>query len=310
MTITSARAAEPTSIAHQLASVPDSLAHQYGARDDRGHSLDCLNPYQDDQHRILGVYHYLRDGVFHLALGESSDAVHWKFLAKLDTHASQGQLLQTPDGEYLLAYEKDAPNSCWIRIARYESFASLCQSEASRSIDIDRTLAPTAEGTPMIEHISEQDGEEVLDVRLHYYRNAEVDRLARGRLVAFEQWSAKPDASLNRKFTKLGARGNFGSRDLFSWAGEAYCLQEIQLAPQDWSSWRVYLCNPTGEPIEELKIQTHQGSRSFANPHAEPVTLSDGTRAVLVTAFMPSEGSAAGESGELLYLVRQPADRP
>ena len=302
-----ALAAEPTDVAQQIADVRQSLAHRYGAHDDKGHSLDCLNPFQDNSGAILGVYHYLKDDVFHLALAESDNGIDWRFVCELDQHASQGQLYQTPAGEYLLAYEKDAPNSCWIRITRFANLEALRKAESTKSADIKRLLAPTAEGTPMIDQIIHQRGLEIIKLRFHYYRQAHVDRLAHGQLIDMQRWTARPDDHLNQQFTQLGGQGNVGSRDLFTWSNTTYCLQEVQLAHHDWSSWRVYLCQRDGKPLTELKIQTHGGSQSFANPHAEALKLADGTRALLVTAFMPSQGSAPGESGELLYLMPLPA---
>ncbi|MCO6046049.1 hypothetical protein NG895_19285 [Aeoliella sp. ICT_H6.2] len=304
--VTASGAAEPDRLAKALEDVEHSLAHRYQARDDRGKPLDCLNPCQASEGNLLGVYHFLDGGVFKLALAESDNGLQWRRIRQLDTHASQGHLHAMSDGRFLLAYEKDAPNSCWIRLEEFKDLESLRSGEPNRSIDLTRSLAPTAEGTPMIDRVDQAGSRQVIDLRLHYYRDAQVDRLARGQLVDFQQWTAKPDPALNRDFTNRGARGNFGSRDLFRWSGGELLLQEIQLRPQDWAAWRVYLCERDGEPIRQLDIRTHGHSKSFANPHAERVTLAGGQQAILVTLFLPSQGAAPGEAGELIYLVRDP----
>lgn len=299
-------AADTERLIGALTDVEHSLAHRYQAKDDKGRSLDCLNPCQGQSGNLLGVYHYMDEGVFRLALGESDDGLHWRRVRLLDSRASQGQLYPLADGQFLLASEKDAPNSCWIRLTEYADLTALRSGEPSRSIDLERSLAPTAEGTPMVDRIGREEGRDVIDLRMHYYRQAQVDRLARGQLVDFEQWTATPDDALNQQFSKLDAHGNFGSRDLLQWSGGEHSLQEIQLRPRDWAAWRVWLCERDGQPIRRLDFRTHGGSRSFANPHAERVKFDGQEPAILVTLFLPSEGAAPGEAGELLYLVRDP----
>jgi hypothetical protein len=48
-------------------------------------------------------------------------------------------------------------------------------------------------------------------------------------------------------------------------------------------------------------IHTNGGSTAFANPSLTENTTPAGARALLVTLFLPSEGAAAGGSGELIY---------
>lgn len=301
----SSSAADHQQLIDALQDVEHSLAYRYQARDDHGRGLDCLNPSQVAGGNLLGVYHYLQDGVFHLALAQSDDGLRWRRVRELDSHASQGHLYPRGDGRLLLAYEKDAPNSCWIRVVEYKDLVALRSGEPSRSIDLQRSLAPTAEGTPMLDRVRQEAGHEVIDLRLHYFQEARVDRLARGQLVDFQQWSARSDDALNREFTNRDARGNFGSRDLFRSSRGEFSLQEIQLRPRDWAAWRVYLCERDGQPIRQLDVRTHGGSMSFANPHAERITLDKQEQAILITLFLPGEGAAAGEAGELIYLVRE-----
>ncbi len=165
----------------RLGNVKASFAHRYKARDDLGAKLDCLDMTQLKSGRLLGVYHTYQDGSLSLCLGESDDALHWRRLTRLDEHASQGGLTQLPDGSLLLAYEKDAPGQCWIRLRRYADVDDLEQSVHSEEYDLRRTLAPSAEGTPMVQSVAldRQNKLESVDLRFHYYKNQQVDQLAK-----------------------------------------------------------------------------------------------------------------------------------
>jgi len=228
--------------------------------------------------------------------------LHWRQIRVLDVNASQGQLFETSEGRILLSYEKDAPQSCWIRVQQFESLDELIDGEPSASQDIERSLAPTAEGTPMVESVEGDSGEHI-NVRFHFFQDAHVDRLARGRLTNFSEWKSSVDEELNAAFEELGESGNFGSRTRFRWGDETWCLQEIQEERLNWRSWGVYLCTSVGTPIERLAIRTHKGSQAFCNPHVEQVRMQDGQTVLIVTMFLPHEGSKPGEAGELIYLV-------
>ena len=301
----------PAELLRLLANVPDSLAHRYRAVDDRGVGLDCLNPTQTKCGRLLGVYHHVHKKRFHLYLGESKDGLHWRQAATLDTNASQGLLHQTSDGLLYLFYEKDAPNSCWIRIRQYRSIDDLLANRVAGEIDLPRSLAPTAEGTPSIESIQTGPDPIRLDLRFHFFQAATVDRLASGTLLAsfdrspaaVQHWKPKESEQLNRQFESLGERGNFGSRDRFRWRTTEFCLQEIQRSPRDWSSWRVYLCSSTGQPLEALTLRTHGGSKAFCNPHAVQLRSEKGPPRLLISYFLPAQGAAKRESGQLLFLA-------
>jgi len=61
-----------------------------------------------------------------------------------------------------------------------------------------------------------------------------------------------------------------------------------------------------------LPIRTHGGSAAFANPSITAVTSPSGRPAVVLTMFVPGEGAAPGEAGELIYYREIPtqADDP
>ncbi|WP_405878636.1 hypothetical protein OG747_08385 [Streptomyces sp. NBC_01384] len=69
----------------------------------------------------------------------------------------------------------------------------------------------------------------------------------------------------------------------------------------DFGSWRTYAYDPMTGRADRLTIRTHGGSRSFANPSATSLTDPDGHPALLVSLFVPREGAAPGESGQLVY---------
>ena len=71
------------------------------------------------------------DSVFSVHLAHSTDLIKWSHIRRLDRHASQATIRETPSGGYLLAFEKDAPNSCWIRIRFYKDLEHLRSGEWS-----------------------------------------------------------------------------------------------------------------------------------------------------------------------------------
>ncbi len=50
-----------------------------------------------------------------------------------------------------------------------------------------------------------------------------------------------------------------------------------------------------------LPVVTHGGSTAFANPTVTALTSPAGRPAIVATVFIPSEGAADGEGGELIY---------
>ena len=52
---------------------------------------------------------------------------------------------------------------------------------------------------------------------------------------------------------------------------------------------------------DRTTIHTDGGSTAFANPTVTALTAPNGQLAILVTLFVPGQGAAPGESGELIY---------
>jgi hypothetical protein len=303
------RAAVPDLI-ERLGNVTNATAFRYGARDDRGAPLDCLKILQLGPGEFIGVYHAQREKVFHLHVARSTNLLEWRRVATLDEHASQGTLWRGSNGVFLVAYEKDTPRAANVRLRHYENLAALLAGRFTREFDVPRTLAPSAEGTPSFERVEWGGVPERsrIELRLHYYRDRKVDRAATGTLVGFTNWVAAPDPAINAPLETRGVQGNIGDRDRFEWGGRGYLLQEAQMKPRDWTSWRLFLFDAQTMELWPVPVRTHLGSRSFANPTVTPVRDAHGRGMLAVTLFLPAQGSAPGEAGTLIYVV--PASAP
>jgi hypothetical protein len=300
-------------LAVTLGDVTRATAYRYGVKDDRGVTMDCLKILPLAPGDYLGVSHaLLRTPTerFVLNLARSKDLLNWTYITTLDEHASQGELYRNPaDGSILVAYEHDEPNSCFVRLRRYGNRAALEKGQFTREVTLKRTLAPTAEGTPSIERVTRDE----IALRFHYYRNGDVDRAAKGVLRGWQDWRTEVDEGINRAVEAYGVRGNIGGRSRFTYAGQTYYVQEGQGGKNDWASWRVYLMegaetNGVRKAVP-IPMKTHGGSKSFANPHVTRLQEPGKPTRFFVSLFMPSEGSARGESGELVYIVNAPASR-
>lgn len=302
-------AGEPDALLEQLESVPTAVVHAYQLRDNNGRSMDCLKvlqPRSESYNGVYGVYHSRQDGVFSIHLARSMDLLNWTHVTPLDEHASQATIWQCDSGAYFVAYEKDEPNSVWIRVRFYKDLSDLRSGTHGREFDIPRTLAPTAEGTPSFESVTlPQDNLDMsrIELRFHYFKEARVDQLAGGTLTNFKSWKAESLDDNNAELIRRGWRGNLGDRDKFTWKERSFYLQEVQRTRGDWSSWRVCLCDEEGMPIRVLSIRTHSGSAAFSNPSATWITNSKGQRVLAITLFLPSDGNDRDERGTLMYAI-------
>lgn len=297
---------EPAELIAGLEGATNPQTRVFQLRDNKGHGLDCLEVFQACHPKKPGYYgisHSLKNGVLSLHLTHSTDLHTWVHLAELDQNGSQGTMHQTADGAFLLAYEKDAPNSCWLRLRSYPDLAALSEGKFDSEYDIPRSLAPTAEGTPSFEKVEIKNGDlsqSQITLRFHYYQDAHVDQLARGTLTNFKGWKATPSAKLNQAFQKLGGKGNLGDRSKFSWQGQNYYLQEVQSTRLDWGSWGIFLCDQDGLPLQKIEIQTPGKSTPFSNPSVTKVLSPDGKPLLILSAFLHRKGSAPQEVGQIL----------
>jgi hypothetical protein len=289
--------------------VPHATAFRYGARDDRGISLDTLKIVRSSQGGYLGVYHAQQQGVFTVMLARSADLLSWVHVADLDVHASQPTIATTSDGGYLLADEKDSgcsgtgPGGNCLGFRHYASTAALLAGVADRSFQAPRSLSRCAEGTPNI--LSARMRPDVVHstirIGFHFFRNCDVDRQAEGVLRGFSSWSARVDRRSNGVLEAFRPGGNIGDRDYARLPAGLFSIHEVQFRLHDFGSWRVFLYDHTARRARRLKIHTRAGSTAFANPTFAVLRGPSGRPVLLVTLFLPSEGAARTEGGELVY---------
>ncbi|MFT6862380.1 MAG: hypothetical protein ACJAVK_000938 [Akkermansiaceae bacterium] len=297
-------AGEP--LALKLVDTDSAKLRIFQLRDDKGHGLDCLDVFQpahDSSKSYYGVSHSLKKGAFSVHLSRSSDLKKWIHIRELDRHGSQATVHKTENGAFLMAYEKDAPNSCWLRLRHYPDLTALTAGKFDREFDIPRSLAPTAEGTPSFENVEMKNGDltqSKITLRFHAYENAQVDQLAKGTLTNFKNWKASPSPKINTALKKLGGNGNLGDRSKFAWHNQTYYLQEVQGTRSDWGSWGIFLCDNDGFPLKRIAPITPGKSTAFSNPSVSALKDQKGNDLLVFTAFLHRKGSAPNEAGQML----------
>lgn len=273
---------------------------RFNAIDDTGRVLDSLNPVVFPDGSMVGIHHTMSKGVFDLCLADSDDGMEWKHVRVLTPHGSQGELFRAKDESWWAAFEYDAPASVHVRLQRYRTLGALRKGEPLLDTTLPRTLAPTAEGTPSFESTSGNTAK----LRLHYYKNGDVDRAASAEYRGQDRWVAKSEDRWNRGLEQLGVLGNIGGRTKIRMAGKDWYIQEGQLKKNDWSSWRLWLVDAKSQIPIEIQMRTPKESKSFANPHA--IRFGSNREQLLMTVFMPSEGSNSLEKGSLISIRRIP----
>ncbi|QEU95548.1 hypothetical protein [Streptomyces kanamyceticus] len=276
--------------------VPSSEGHRYDARDHTGRTMDAAQIQQAQDGSYLAVYHsLLADGRFHAAVATSTDLRHWQRRHDFGPGTHQASLAHDGRGGYVLAYEKDPRNH--IAVRAYDDGAALLAGRAARAFDAPLTLSRCAEGTPAITAVRG----ETIQLTGHYRAGCDTDRQLRATLTGFRHWHAEPDRRLDRALRRWGNGGNIGDRAPLELGGQRVLLIEGQRRRGDFGSWSTYAYDPSSGRADRLDIRTHGGSRAFANPSATLLTDPRGQPALLVSLFVPDEGSAPGESGQLLY---------
>ncbi|MFD9907721.1 hypothetical protein [Streptomyces sp. NPDC059063] len=270
--------------------------HRYGARDHTGRTMDAAQVVQAQDGSYLAVYHTrLGDGRHHAAVATSTDLLHWRRRHDFGPGTHQASLAHDGRGGYVLAYEKDPRNH--IAVRAYEDRSALLDGRAHRAYDAPRTLSSCAEGTPAVTAVRG----DTVELTGHYRAQCDTDRQLRATLTDFRTWHAEPDLRLDWAIEARGNSGNIGDRAPVELAGRQVLLVEGQGIRGDFGSWRPYAYDPVSGRADRVAIRTHGGSRAFANPSATLLTDPRGEPALLVSLFVPSERSAPGESGQLIY---------
>jgi hypothetical protein len=287
---------------------------RYGVTDDVGRPMHCAKIIEDRaaedaivnsaREPYLAVYHsVLSDGRFHVALAASADLLHWRHVRDFGPGGSQPTIASVDggDGGYLLAWEQDPKNHIALRY--FADRAALFDGPPSRSFDARRSLSRHAEGTPNIYFVqlSPDIDRSVITLGGHYWWKGKVDRQLLATLTDFKHWKAERRRDLDASLLHWGVRGNIGGRDPLVFLGLSFAVIEGQHAKGDFGTWRTYVCDNVTGAAWPAQIQTDAGSTAFANPHVTALTGPDGRRALAVSLFLPGEGAARGEGGQLIY---------
>ncbi|MEV1022518.1 hypothetical protein [Streptomyces sp. NPDC050264] len=276
--------------------VTQADGHRYGMTDDTGRTMDAAQILQAADGTYLAVYHtMLPDSRFHAAVATSTDLAHWQRRHDFGAGSSQPTLAADGRGGYLLAYEKDPDNH--IAVRGYAGPRALLAGRAAHSFDAPRTLSSCAEGTPAITAVHGA----TVELTGHYRADCDTDRQLTATLRDFTRWHAEPAPRLDRAVQGYGNTGNIGDRAPLRLAGQPMVLVEGQRRRDDFASWSTYAYDPASGRADRVGLRTAGGSTSFANPSATLLTDPDGHPALLVSLFIPREGAAPGESGQLVY---------
>lgn len=282
-----------------ISNVTTATAKVYNARDNAGHTMDCAKIIANPAGGFIAVYHTYVNGQAKVNLATSSNLLTWTWIRELagsnNGSASQPTIKVAADGGFVMAWEQEPSNH--LKFVYFRNWADLQNGVVNKSFEASRTLSSCAEGTPNLYAASSNS----LDVGFHYYANCDVDRQARGTLTNFNSWTAVKQSNFDNALLHWGVAGNIGDRDGYlNYQNYNFGLIEGQFTKGDFGSWRTFIYDYSTGNAEQLNIQTDGGSQAFANPTITKITL-NGQNAILVTLFIPSENSASGEAGELIY---------
>ncbi|GAA1723521.1 hypothetical protein GCM10009765_84390 [Fodinicola feengrottensis] len=291
--------------------VTQATGRRYAVHDDAGHTMDTVKIIQDNTGAYLAVSHFLYSGDnhFRVNLATSTDLLTWHWVRELAGSntgpASQPTIAQASNGGFVMAWEQENPGGGNNHLAfRYfANKADLFAGKVSRSYDAPRRLSSCAEGTPNIYSItlSPDIDHSTIDIGGHYWWNCDRDRQQRGKLTNFSSWNTAAQPNFDNALLYWGVGGNIGDRDQAPFGGYSFGLIEGQYTKGDFGSWRTFLYDYQTGNADRTSIHTDGGSTAFANPTLTALKAPNGQRAVVVTLFLPGEGAAAGESGELIY---------
>ncbi len=281
--------------------VTSATGRRYGTQDSDGQSMDTAKIIADPAGGYLAVYHTYSSGEPHVTVATSADLINWTRRANLGARTSQPTIAAVSDGGFVVAWEQEPSNHLAFRY--YRDRGALLGGVAARSFDAPRTLSQCAEGTPNIYSVtlSPDIDHSSIDVGAHYYANCDRDRQQRGRLTNFHSWQASKQDLFDNALLYWNVAGNIGDRDAFWFGGFQYGLIEGQYTGGDFGSWRTFVYDYQTGNADRLSIHTDRGSTAFANPSATILTGPNGQPTIVVSVFIPGEGAAPGEGGQLIY---------
>jgi hypothetical protein len=278
-----------------LDDVKGAAGKRYGERDDLGHELDGLTIIPARAAGFIGVSHWWSgpSQEFRVGLSTSDDLLTWTWRVDLARQASMPSISRASDGGYVVAWEQEPDNH--LAFAWYPTSDDLLAARSSKTFQAEQQLSDCAEGTPNIITASST----AVEFGFHYFADCDLDREARGTMD-WSSWAATKRPELDALVLAHNVTGGIGDRDLIRFRDRTFTLVEAMSVRDDWSTWNVYLVDESW--ATPLAITTDGGSRAFTNPSAEIVELR-GEPTLVVSMFVPQEGSAPGETGSLVYYV-------
>jgi hypothetical protein len=283
-----------------IGDVGQAGGRRYSTRDHLGNTMDCVKIIKrTGSEEFIGVYHTYINKVPRVNLALSVDLLSWTWLRELAYFGSQPTIAvpsDHPEG-YIVAWEQEPNNH--IRFSFYPTWSDLQSGNSQRNYSVPRTLSRCAEGTP---NIYGQPTLNNIDVGFHFYDNCVVDRQARATLKNFNLWTQiRKQPNVDNALLHFGVQGNIGDRDgLSDFNGFAFTVIEGQYKSQDFGTWRTFVFDPQTGNADQVTVLTDGRSQAFANP-TTTLTTWKGQRILIVTLFIPSEQSAPGEAGQLIY---------
>lgn len=284
-----------------VANVPATAV--YHLRDSAGVSMDSLKVARDSGGSYVGVYHSCATNPCSVRIATSTDLRSWTYRHAL-AGGSQPTVQQLPDSSYVVAFES-APGS-FVSFLHFSGLSAVLAGSSDASYTAPHTLSTCAEGTPNIyaPHTWNGVASSTLHVGFHYFAGCATDREATGVLRNFSSWSAAPAGAQDDALLAAGLAGKHGDRDAVWHGGQLLTVVEAnQTTTFDWAKWRVAVYDFTTSTATVVPVRTAGGSVSFANPAVSAVRDPAGAAVLVVTLFIPTEGAAAGEAGELLFTV-------
>jgi peptidoglycan hydrolase-like protein with peptidoglycan-binding domain len=262
------------------------------------------------QYPYIGVYHRLAGNLFNTHLAYSKDLKSWTYLSQINSAASMPDIAILPDNSVLYASERNpAGNRPYITVQYFSTLDGFLAnpSAPARSFDVPWTAGASADGTPQFGRVtySGDINNSTIELTYHYFENSVRDRQAVGTLTNFSSWSGGADGTIN---STMDARGysHLGDRDLFQVGDTRYEILEANpnepSSTNGWDKWRLFLINKNTNEIRQLTPAIPGGAYSIGNPSVSFVTLPNGGNALILTAFIFSQGAASSAAGEHLYI--------
>lgn len=273
----------------------------YELTDNRREAMQALDPVAEPSGGYLGVYRS-RGGI---AVGDSTDLLHWRFERMLDGSAAGGPALQPIPGApgFLLAFPRRAATGDLIRIAYYPSRQALLSGHEGAQVDLPPRLGAPGDGAPAFRSITWRGGPGRSAVRIGFtYRGpGGLERQAVGTLAHFHRWTVGADAPADAELSRQGFAGGHDAQRPFSFESGAWSIGAAESHPG--TGWQLLLRDARAESFSAVPLLTRSGRfpTSFRDPVVQVLPSPTGQGDVLATAVYVAGGGEAPGPGELLY---------